>query len=419
MVIMGLNMLNIFPWLRKFNPRLPKIFAKKINTEKQGGNRSPLYIGLLNGLMPCGPLQAMQLYALSTGSPVKGALSMLLFSLGTVPLMFGLGAMSSMLSKRFTKKMMQVSAALVIILGIFMFQNGMSLSGLAMPSLSSLWSSTGNSGKVAAQVEPTIKDGVQIVTTDLSSGSYEPITVMAGIPVKWTINAAKGTINGCNNRLIIPAYKLEKKLVEGDNIIEFTPDKTGTIPYSCWMGMIRSQITVIEGPASSLPITSETANGSEATTRTADPSLAVGGLGAGGCCNVGTVGPSASDQESIKLAEIVDGVQQATITVDGYGYSPQILVLQKGLETNIKFDVKQATGCNGKVYIPEFNLQLDLAKDGTVPSFTAKEDFTISCWMNMLGMNIKVVDDLKTADLTAIQDEIANAPQTAGGGCCG
>ena len=107
MVIMGLNMLNIFPWLRKFSPRLPKIFAGKINAEKQGNNKSPLYIGLLNGLMPCGPLQAMQLFALSTGSPIKGALSMLLFSLGTVPLMFGLGALSSLLSKRFTKKMMQ------------------------------------------------------------------------------------------------------------------------------------------------------------------------------------------------------------------------------------------------------------------------------------------------------------------------
>jgi plastocyanin domain-containing protein len=103
----------------------------------------------------------------------------------------------------------------------------------------------------------------------------------------------------------------------------------------------------------------------------------------------------------------------------GNGYSPQILVLQKGLKTNLVFDVKQATRCSGKVFISAFNLEMDLAKDGTIPVFTAKEDFTISCWMNMLGMNIKVVDDVKSADLTAIQNEIANAPQTAGGGCCG
>nr|HML49045.1 sulfite exporter TauE/SafE family protein [Clostridia bacterium] len=90
MVIMGMNMLGIFPWLRKLNPRMPRIFARKIDAEK-GKSKSPLIVGLLNGLMPCGPLQAMQIYALSTGNPLSGALSMFLFSVGTVPLMFGLG----------------------------------------------------------------------------------------------------------------------------------------------------------------------------------------------------------------------------------------------------------------------------------------------------------------------------------------
>jgi len=34
--------------------------------------------------------------------------------------------------------------------------------------------------------------------------------------------------------------------VAGDNIIEFTPTETGTIPYSCWMGMIKSNITIVD-----------------------------------------------------------------------------------------------------------------------------------------------------------------------------
>ena len=245
MVIMGLNMLNLFPWLRRFNPRMPKIFARKINSEKMGGSRSPLYIGLLNGLMPCGPLQAMQLFALSTGSPVKGALSMLFFSLGTVPLMFGLGALSSFLSKKFTQKMMKVSAVLVVILGIFMFQNGLGLSGVMIPtSLSGLLSS----GSTAKVEEAQIENGVQLITTQLSSDRYEPITVKAGVPVKWTIQAAEGTVNGCNGKLLIPEYGVEKELKVGDNVIEFTPTESGTFSYSCWMGMIRSQITVVDEP---------------------------------------------------------------------------------------------------------------------------------------------------------------------------
>ncbi|MGV8906958.1 MAG: sulfite exporter TauE/SafE family protein [Acetobacterium sp.] len=237
MVIMGLNMLNLFPWLRKFNPRMPKIFARKINDQKK--SNSPLYVGLLNGLMPCGPLQAMQLYALSTGDPVQGALSMLAFSLGTVPLMFGLGAISSFLSKKFTSKMMSASAVLVLILGVFMFSNGMSLSGIALPALSG-----GNAAASEAQQSNTA-EGVQTITTKLSANSYEPITVHVGVPVKWTIQADASDINGCNNQILIPKYNMEKKLAAGDNVIEFTPTETGTIPYSCWMGMIKSNITII------------------------------------------------------------------------------------------------------------------------------------------------------------------------------
>jgi sulfite exporter TauE/SafE/copper chaperone CopZ len=221
MVIMGLNMLNIFPWLRKFNPRMPKIFAKKINERKK--SKSPLYVGLLNGLMPCGPLQAMQLYALSTGSPIKGAVSMLLFSLGTVPLMFGLGALSSFLSKKFTRKIMTVSTVLVIVLGVSMFAGGISLSGISFSAFAAEINTSARNMNVA-----NISDNVQIVTTKLSSGSYEPITVQKGIPVKWIIKAEKKDMNGCNNEIVIPKFNIVKRLEIGDNIIEFTPTESGT-----------------------------------------------------------------------------------------------------------------------------------------------------------------------------------------------
>lgn len=234
MIIMGLNMLNIAPWLKKFNPRMPKFFSKKINKTKS--SKVPFFVGLLNGLMPCGPLQAMQIYALSTQDPIKGALSMFIFSIGTVPLMFGLGALSTFLSQRFTKKIMSVGAVLVIILGISMLNSGLSLSGLS----STVISSNNNINKAV------VKDGIQVVNTSLSPGRYEEITVKVGMPVKWTINAEKGAINGCNYIFLIPEYGIEKKFQIGDNVIEFTPTKAGTFSYSCWMGMIRSKITVIE-----------------------------------------------------------------------------------------------------------------------------------------------------------------------------
>ncbi len=233
MIIMGLNMLDIFPWLRKFSLRMPRFLTGGI----EGKSNSPLYIGLLNGLMPCGPLQAMQLYALSTGSPIQGAVSMFLFALGTSFLMFSFGAVSSMLSKKFTYKLMMVSAVLVIILGVGMLNTGLSMSGFM---------AVGTEKSVTTGFEPVIVDGYQVVTVEVSPRSYGPITVKKGIPVKFNLHAEAKNLNGCNNAIMIPEFGLEMPLKAGDNIVEFTPTKTGVIPYSCWMNMIRSSITVVD-----------------------------------------------------------------------------------------------------------------------------------------------------------------------------
>lgn len=245
MVIMGLNMLNIFPFLRKITPRMPMFIRKIVNSEKQG--KGPFVVGLLNGFIPCGPLQAMQLYALGTGSVVLGALSMFFFSLGTVPLMFGLGALGSLLGSKFTHKMIKVSGILVIILGIIMAGRGMALSGHHIPSLENFLKSNTTPNKQNSSSttnKSEIKDGKQIIVSSLTDGMYPQITVKKGMPVRWILNAKEDEINGCNNVLVIPAYNVEKKLVPGENIIEFTPDEDGIIPYSCWMGMIRSEIVV-------------------------------------------------------------------------------------------------------------------------------------------------------------------------------
>jgi sulfite exporter TauE/SafE/copper chaperone CopZ len=242
MIIMGASMLGIFPSLNKLVPRMPSFIAKRAGGE-MGRSKSPLIIGLLNGLMPCGPLQAMQLYALSTGSPLKGALSMLLFSLGTVPLMFGLGVLASILTKKFTRRVMTVGAIFVVVLGLTMFGQGAALSGFSISGIAGL---RGGDSQTETAVSKTV-DGVQIVDSTLLSGGYPKITVHRGVPVKWTINAPEGSINGCNRSVIIPEYGIEYAFAQGENVIEFTPERAGQFRYTCWMGMIKGSITVVEG----------------------------------------------------------------------------------------------------------------------------------------------------------------------------
>lgn len=233
MIIMAINLLGIFPALRKFNIRPPSFFAKKV---MRSTGRSPAYAGLLTGLMPCGPLQIMQLYALGAGSALGGAASMLAFAAGTVPVLFAFGALNTAINKKHSLAVLKASAAVVLVLGILMIGRGLALSGVNVP----VFYAAGE-GNVAA-----VDGKVQTVTTEIQSGSYPPIVVQKGIPVRWTIKVKKENLNNCNDTIEIPAFKLEKTLTEGDNRIEFTPENEGELIYTCWMGMIKSKITVVE-----------------------------------------------------------------------------------------------------------------------------------------------------------------------------
>ena len=236
MVLLGVKMLGIFPWLDKVKIKLPRIIPGLAMAKFRG--KGPFFVGLANGFMPCGPLQTMQLYALGTGSALMGALSMMVFSLGTVPLMFAFGALSQFFNREWQLRLVKVSALLVVLFGSVMTLRAFEI--------------TGFSGNVATALTPPevsetkSTEEVQYVSFDLRPGYYQPITVKKGIPVKWTINASEESLNGCNYRLIIPSLGLGKTLAPGVNLIEFTPQTAGIISYTCWMGMISSSIKVLE-----------------------------------------------------------------------------------------------------------------------------------------------------------------------------
>lgn len=368
MVIMGLNMLNIFPWLRKLNPKMPKFFAKKF---KSKNNNSPFFVGLLNGLMPCGPLQAMQIYALSTGSVTKGAISMFLFSLGTVPLMFGIGALSSYMSKKFSNKIMKFGAILVVVLGFVMFNNGLALSGI------NLSQGSGANSAVRAEVE----GDVQVVTTELKGGRYEPIIVEVGKPVKWNIQASNGSINGCNNRMLIREYGIEKSLENGDNIIEFTPTETGTFTYSCWMGMIKSKIYVVnpgEEPEISASAEGETVQ-------------------------VNSNYKISTDE--IVVAKVSGKEQVVNIDIKDNELTPEVIVLQEGVETRWKIN-----NTDNKIIplaFPIYNQVVDMNDGENEIYLIPSEDFTFAHEnYNYFGY-VKVVEDINNINMDEIKKEVA------------
>lgn len=244
MVLMGLNMLGYVPFMRGIQQWLNKHIKVKSPIQ------TPFAVGLANGLLPCGPLQAMQIYALGTGSALMGALSMFIFSLGTVPLMLGLGVFASRIGKDASKRMLKAGGLLVVILGVVMFQRGFALTGSSglisglnpLPSGFSFDSGQSQSAPVAS----VVTNGEQIVTAEVTAGGYPQIILKKGIPAKINFHAAEGSLNGCNSAIIIQAFGVQKELSVGDNWVSFTPEESGTVGYSCWMGMIQSQIDIQE-----------------------------------------------------------------------------------------------------------------------------------------------------------------------------
>lgn len=234
MIIMGIKLLGIFPVLRKFNIPVPSFAAKKLVNQN---NYTPFIVGILTGLMPCGPLQIVQLYALGTRSVLIGALSMFVFSVGTVPALLAFGMLNSFISKKNSNRILKFSAALVVVLGFVMIGRGLALSGINLNFM--------GGSNVTCEGVAKIEGNFQRVTTKLEPGSYSPIVVQKGIPVKWTITADKESLNECNNAITIPKLNINKKLTVGENLIEFTAEKEGEIVYTCWMGMIKSSIYVV------------------------------------------------------------------------------------------------------------------------------------------------------------------------------
>jgi uncharacterized protein len=429
MLVLGVRMLGVFPWLSRLRIRLPGRAGRRMTAAASRGG--PFVVGLLNGLMPCGPLQTMQIYALGTGSFAAGALSMLLFSLGTVPLMLGFGAISSLLSAKFNRWMLRASGALVVALGLLMFGRGMSLFGVPLPSLmpalaagrpagAAPASAAADAGTPRPLAVATVAGARQSVRTSVDSGQYEPLVVQKGIPVRWTITARAEDLNGCNNPLTVPRYGIRKQLVPGENVIEFTPQEEGTIVYTCWMGMISSEIRVVadvsKAASAGLPAAGPSSAGAPGSP----------GAAGGSCCGAGSGGGRFAGgkvpTDAIALARTSGGTQSVDVRVDDSGYTPAVLVLQRGVKATIRFVPAGVSACNAQVAFPAYNGVLDLSRGQLeTPLLEVGGDFTFQCGMGMLHGYVKVVDDLGKVDIAAVRREVDSFRASAAGAasCCG
>lgn len=108
----------------------------KSSLGKELQRKSPdtfLTIGLLNGLLPCGLVYMALFGSIATASPWLGALFMVLFGVGTIPLMTSAVYFGSMLKGTAKKSVQRLIPVFVILIGLLFILRGL---GLGIPYIS-------------------------------------------------------------------------------------------------------------------------------------------------------------------------------------------------------------------------------------------------------------------------------------------
>lgn len=226
MLLLGLNSLGFVKFsIKQFGIKMPK--------KLQG--KTPFVVGIMNGFMPCGPLQTMQLLAITTASALQGFLVMLVFGLGTMPLLFLFSNLGLLIKKNHQKHITRVSAIVVIFMSIMIFQQGFSSLGVSVPSVAN-----------DEQSFAAIEDGYQIV--NLYVDPYyetEDVKVKKNIPVKLLIHVK--SLSGCTANIQVPKYDVNTDLTTGKTVeLVFTPTTSENLKITCWMSMVNTYLNVVD-----------------------------------------------------------------------------------------------------------------------------------------------------------------------------
>lgn len=334
MLFLGFQLIELFPKLASVSFTLPSGISKalgiKKHHEKEYSHINSVITGALTFFLPCGFTQAMQLYAMSSGNFLSGALIMGVFALGTAPGLLGIGGLTSIIRGAFAKKFFKFAGLVVISLAIFNISNGFNLTGVsAKLSAISINNNQNNDSDLSVKVE----NGVQIVNMTQTSSGYtsNKFTIKKGIPVKWIINSTDP--NSCAASLYSEKLDIHRFLKAGENVFEFTPEEIGTIPFSCSMGMYRGQFNVIENNSSDSNKSTLDTSSANSPDKTEQPST-----------------PSAGPQKN------VDPNEQIIKTVYTYknDIQPNKFEVLNGVPVRFEIEVDDnGSGCMSSITIPD------------------------------------------------------------------
>ncbi len=138
MLILGINLLDVFHWSKRLQPSMPKFLARHAyGASKLNHTFTPFLVGVATFFLPCGFTQSMQIVTLGAGSFLAGAFTMGSFALGTLPVLSLVSFSSFSIQKSSYAGVFFKTAGLIVIL--FAFYNLMDalvVAGLIQPLFS-------------------------------------------------------------------------------------------------------------------------------------------------------------------------------------------------------------------------------------------------------------------------------------------
>ncbi len=344
MVLLGVQLLGIFPWAKKFQLRMPKALAHWIY-DKSGKERQslPFMLGAGTFFLPCGFTQALQLYVLSRGDIVTGALTMLVFSLGTLPALASLGAVTSFSTGTFKRYITKSAAVLAIAVGIWSMGNGLALAGSPLTTMGVL--------DIPSSALPSqAANEVQVVEMRVDGLGYSPhrFTIKQGIPVEWRIDGRNA--QGCAQVITAPSLGITEYLPRDKvKVIRFTPAQAGNIAFSCTMGMTTRGAGFIVVP-------------NDASARYEDT----------------------QEEKPCDPAVTSCDVQKLSMRVTEQGYSQRVFRIKKDIPVEMEIETTiPIRGCMGTIVIPDYGVahRLDLGKTTLRFTPTKKGTSIFTCSM--------------------------------------
>lgn len=245
MFLLGVRLTGISPRMAAWSPKLPggvsRLLGVDSATDASYSHVRTALIGAATFFLPCGFTQAVQIYALSTASPLTAGLIMATFAIGTTPGLLALASVPEIATGARQVTVLRVVGVVVLAFALLNVSAGMNLLGLNGPA------SAPASRNASANV--TMNGGVQIVHMTQNPRGYEPAdTVMyAGFPTKWVIDSTSPY--DCSAFIRMPDLDVRVNLAKGLNTVDLPALDPGVVPFTCVMGMYSGNLIVVDKPA--------------------------------------------------------------------------------------------------------------------------------------------------------------------------